>query len=272
MKKRFIKFIFAALFAVCSGASGVFAQTAKQTKPLVMILGSYHMGNPGRDLNNVVADDVLAEKRQKEIADFVRVLKKFKPTKIAVEAMPQNAKLSENYAQYLKGEYALRGDEIDQIAFRLAKEMNLPKVFQIDWKNGFDFDKVLASAKANGQTALTDYFMQSGKAVVGKQSEMMKTATVSEIFRWLNEPSRVDEWHRYYLDMVAVGKADDYAGADLVADWYERNLKIYTNIRRITDSPDDRILILYGAGHHKLLEQYVKDSGKYDLEILNKYL
>lgn len=272
MKKQFIKFVFAAFFAVGAGASSVFAQNANQTKPVVMILGSYHMGNPGRDLNNVVADDVLAEKRQKEIADFIQILKKFKPTKIAVEAVPQNQKLGEDYARYLKGEYVLRANEIDQIAFRLAKAMNLPKVYQIDWKNGFDFDRVLASAKANEQTALTDYFMQSGKTVVGKQSEMMKTATVAEIYRWLNEPSRVDQWHRYYLDVVGVGKADDYAGADLVADWYERNLKIYTNIARITDAPDDRILVLYGAGHHKLLEQYVKDSGRYDLEILNKYL
>ncbi len=57
-----IKFIFAALF-VCAAflASNISAQT-KQTKPVVMILGSYHMGNPGLDLNNIKADDVRTRK------------------------------------------------------------------------------------------------------------------------------------------------------------------------------------------------------------------
>ena len=32
----------------------------------VMVLGTYHMGNPGRDLVNVRADDVTAPKRQAE--------------------------------------------------------------------------------------------------------------------------------------------------------------------------------------------------------------
>jgi len=32
-----------------------------------MVLGSYHMHNPGADIVNVAADDVLTEKRQKEI-------------------------------------------------------------------------------------------------------------------------------------------------------------------------------------------------------------
>jgi hypothetical protein len=35
---------------------------------------------------NVQSDDVLTEKRQKEIRQFVNLLKRFKPTKIAVEA------------------------------------------------------------------------------------------------------------------------------------------------------------------------------------------
>lgn len=268
-----IKFIFAALF-VCAAflASNISAQIVKQTKPVVMILGTYHMANPGRDLNNVKADDVLAEKRQKEIADFVALVKKFKPTKIAIEAEPQNAKVGERYAAYLKGEYVLKGDEIDQIAFRLAKELNHPKLFQTDWKGNFDFGKVLASAKANDQTTATDYFMLSGKNETAKINELMKTASITEIFGYLNDERRVDQWHRYYLNLVRVGKDSDYAGTDLVSGWYDRNLKIYANITRITDSPNDRILVLYGAGHLKLLQHFASESGDFDLEKLSKYL
>lgn len=271
-RKNLFALILKSCLMMILGFTFASAQENKQTKPVVMILGTYHMGNPGRDLNNVKADDVRAEKRQREIANFIQVIKKFKPTKIAIEVEPQNAKIGERYAQYLKGEYQLKADEVDQIAFRLAKEINHPKLFQIDWQGNFDFDKVLASAKANNQSAMTDYFMMSGKKETEKLSEMMKTESVTDIFRYLNDENRVDEWHQFYLKVVRVGKDSDYAGTDLVSDWYERNLKIYANLTRITESPNDRILVLYGAGHLKLLQQFVKDSGEYDLELLSKYL
>jgi hypothetical protein len=51
----------------------------------VLVLGVYHMANPGHDIFNMDADDVLSPKRQLEIAELAAVLKKFKPTKIAVE-------------------------------------------------------------------------------------------------------------------------------------------------------------------------------------------
>ena len=35
----------------------------------VMILGSYHMGNPGQDLHNVKVDDVRTPAKQAELAD-----------------------------------------------------------------------------------------------------------------------------------------------------------------------------------------------------------
>src|ERR1041384_502852 len=45
----------------------------------VLVLGVYHMANPGHDIFNMQADDVLAPKRQQEIVELAGVLKKFKP-------------------------------------------------------------------------------------------------------------------------------------------------------------------------------------------------
>jgi hypothetical protein len=272
MKKQFVKLIAAAML-VCF-ASSVFAQEnagkTKQTKPVVMILGAYHMGNPGRDLGNVKADDVRSEKRQKEIAEVVAALRKFRPTRVAVEIPDE--KYVERYAQYLDGKYALAANEVDQIGFRLAKEMNLKRVYTIDWQGNFDFDKVLASAKANNQQSVAENFMTTGKTEAGKQSELLKTATVGEVFRYLNDEKRMDEWHKSYLSLLRVGAGTDYAGADLLRDWYERNLKIYANIGRLADSPNERIFVIIGAGHLKLLQQFVEDSGEFELEQANKYL
>ncbi len=62
--------------------------------------------------------------------------------------------------------------------------------------------------------------------------------------------------------LAEVGKDDDYKGADMVADWYERNLKIAVNIRRIA-KPGDRIFVLIGAGHCKLLKEFLSQTPGY---------
>jgi len=79
--KKFLP-LFALTLAVCPALSQ--QSPAPQARAEVMVLGVYHMANPGRDIFNTQADDVLAPKRQREIAQLIDVLKKFHPTKIAV--------------------------------------------------------------------------------------------------------------------------------------------------------------------------------------------
>lgn len=50
-----------------------------------LFVGSYHMGNPGRDVHNTKADDVTAGKRQREMEELARLLERYKPTRIMVE-------------------------------------------------------------------------------------------------------------------------------------------------------------------------------------------
>src|SRR5260221_8051074 len=95
-----------------------------QQKTKVLVLGSYHMGNPGLDAFNMQADDVTVPKRQKEIEEFVALLATFRPTKICLEAgIDRQLKLNENYQAYLNGGKGLRKNETDQIGFRLAKKL-----------------------------------------------------------------------------------------------------------------------------------------------------
>ena len=101
---------------------------------------------------------------------------------------------------------------------------------------------------------------------------MIKSKTIPEILRWINDDRRVDEGERLYLRMTKVGTGADYAGADLVADWHERNLKIFANILRVTTSPDDRVLVVYGSGHAKLLTEFAEDSGEFVVERPSAYL
>jgi hypothetical protein len=71
--------------------------SAAQIKPPpeILIIGSYHMANRGHDIYNMHADDVLLAKRQQEITQVIEVLKKFHPTKIAIEADVDKPKRSQ---------------------------------------------------------------------------------------------------------------------------------------------------------------------------------
>ena len=60
-------------------------QAPNGSRAQVLVLGTYHMANRGHDIFNMQVDDVLAPRRQSEIVQLIEVLKKFNPTKIAIE-------------------------------------------------------------------------------------------------------------------------------------------------------------------------------------------
>jgi hypothetical protein len=70
-------------------------------RPEVLVLGVWHMANPGSHVVNVEADDVLAPKRQAEIAEVMAVLKKFSPrsldTRRCILWMPMASSHSREY-------------------------------------------------------------------------------------------------------------------------------------------------------------------------------
>ncbi|HKT70750.1 MAG TPA: DUF5694 domain-containing protein, partial [Terriglobales bacterium] len=49
----------------------------------------------------------------------------------------------------------------------------------------------------------------------------------------------------------------NYAGADMVASWYKRNLRIMNNLERLQLARTDRVFILFGQGHVKLLRDFM---------------
>jgi hypothetical protein len=71
---------------------------------------------------------------------------------------------------------------------------------------------------------------------------------------------------------MGIGNDRDYPGADLVARWYGRNLRIATNIARLPAGPSERILVLIGAGHGKLLRQFLAEMPGFEVVGCSEYL
>ncbi|MBI2073302.1 MAG: hypothetical protein HYT81_09790 [Gemmatimonadetes bacterium] len=68
------------------------------------------------------------------------------------------------------------------------------------------------------------------------------------------------------------GAEGGYAGADFVAGWYDRNLRIFRNLQRITRDPEERILLIIGAGHLPILRFVTQHSPEYELIEPNPFL
>ncbi|MEW6130856.1 MAG: DUF5694 domain-containing protein [Acidobacteriota bacterium] len=240
-------------------------------KPKVMILGTFHFANPGLDYTKAERDSILSAKRQQEVRELIDKIKAFKPTKIAIEVPYGNTTVNDNYNLYLQNKFELKESETYQVAFRLAKELNHRMLYPIDWKKDMDFDALLKSAQTNGQQKFLERFQQAMGFVTKMQAEANKY-TVLEQLRTMNDSAAQARLHRLYLLLAEAGKGADYTGADVVAGWYERNLKIAMNVVRAADSPDDRILVLIGAGHVKLLREFLKESPSVEYVEASEYL
>lgn len=244
------------MFALTLGAIfPAFSQQSPAEKPdaptraEVLVLGTYHMSNPGHDIFNMEADDVLAPKRQTEIAQVIAVLKEFRPTKIAVEREVGDDGVTKRYADYLVGTHELIRNEIEQIGFRLGKELGHETVHPVDFEAEFPFQRIVNHTKASGRSKELDAMMGEVGGKVKAQTAYLASHTVLETLLYMNADENVAEDVGFYYRLGQFGEPGDWAGADLVSDWFRRNMRIYTNVLRLIDSTNERVLVIFGAGH-----------------------
>ena len=247
-------------------------RAATPARAEVLVLGVYHMANPGRDIFNTQADDVLSPKRQAEMAQLIEVLKKFRPTKIAVEADAGSDRVPKDYADYLAGKHELTRNEIEQVGFRLARELGHKAVYPVDADGEFPFPRLVKYAKATGRSDELNALMDEVGAKVKAQNAYLASHTVLETLLYMNADDKVAEDVGFYYRQAQFGEPWDWAGADLVSDWFRRNMRIYTNIVRQIDSPDERVLAIYGSGHLGWLRHSFANSPNLRLRKLAEFV
>ena len=239
----------------------------------IMIVGTFHMDNPGHDLHNMKVDDVLTEKRQKELADVAAGLMRFKPNVVMVESQRRDpgAATLPRYRQYLAGTLEPSRNEIVQVGFRLAKAAGIKETYGIDVDGDFPYEAVEKFANAHDQAAL---LKQEGDKVdvwLKEASDLLASSTIGATLRYFNEPARLALDNGFYQDMLAVGSLDEQPGAALVAAWNKRNFEICARMTQLL-KPGDRAVVLYGSGHAFLLRQCVAQTPGLRLVEPNDYL
>jgi hypothetical protein len=255
------------LLAVLLAAVPSFASAASDVQ--VMIVGDFHMSNPGRDMHNAHADDMTAPKRQAEIKDVTDALAKFKPTLIAVE-WPAEI-VDQRYPKYLDGTLKPSTNEVVQLGFRLAKTAGLKSVAGIDVDGEFPYEPVETYAKAHGGSNILTKANADIEKFVKEQSTKLASGSVGDVLRFLNEPALIKDGNAFYRSTLWIGNGTEQPGADLLTQWYRRNFLICANLVQRA-KPGDRVVVFYGSGHSFLLRQCVSEMPGYRLIEANDYL
>ena len=263
--------IFSIIFAATIAVSSIANAHATE----VMILGTYHMANPGLDLHNVKSDDVLLPKRQRELETIAESLAKFKPTLVAVESPAKNGAAAkvEKYHEYTGGKLADSRNEVVQIGFRLARQMNLPDVWGIDVQGDFPYDAVKRFAEGHGPALQDrlDALSASVERMLDGLNRVLKTGSIGDGLRYMNDPQRIAEGNEFYRSMLRFGAGVEQPGAALLDAWQARNNAICARLIQLA-KPADRIVVVYGAGHAYLLRQCVREMPGFKLIEANDYL
>jgi hypothetical protein len=246
------------------------AQSAPKPAPTqVMIVGTFHLDNPGRDVFNVQVDDVLAKGRQAELADIATALARFKPTEVMVEWPAATA--DESYARFRADKLPPSRNEVVQLGFRLAALRKLQRVRGIDVQGDFPFDAVKAYASSHGMAPRLDAALAGAGKEVQTLSERVRKGSLGSVLRYMNSPSRALDNHGFYVDMLRYGEGDTQPGARLVGAWYARNLAICARLLQSLPT-GGRAVVFFGEGHAYLLRQCVIEAPGVDLVEANDYL
>lgn len=237
----------------------------------VMVLGTYHFADAGRDGVKTKIQSAKSAQRQKEIADVAEQIAKFRPTMIAIEATPDRAEaINRDYQAYRNGTYALTANEIDQLGFRIGKLAEVPRLAPIDNHLDLAFDQLMKFLGTH-DPARAQHLGAAMQGIGAKFEAWDKQFSVGQMLAIHNSAPYIRESYRFYVSLSDVTDGKEFPGADICGDWYKRNARIYGNLRR-SIKKGDRVLVIYGSGHSKLLRDLIQDSGDLQLVEASKYL
>ncbi len=243
----------------------------------ILLLGTFHFSQFSRD--------IYSPEIQDELAALVNGLLRFSPDAVAVEgAAHQQTVVSAAYQKFhldaLRDPEKMRKEtlgtihmfgsdapigycnETIQIGCRLAKRMNLSDVYAIDDDSSLDSEFL---------NHVTPDFQEAISRLEKSIGEHEANDSILELYRYYNS----EEWsrnnHSIYMKANAVQHNGKYVGTEMVAQWYERNLKIFSNIQNLAKK-HQRIFIVYGAGHLQILRELINADENLNLVDVYQYL
>lgn len=233
---------------------------AAEGESQVMMFGTFHFSNPGLDVVKHDEINVLTTENQAYLQAMTkRIAEEFKPTAVMLEcALASQAKVDKEYAAYLKGEYVLSVNEIDQVGYRVAKQAGLARVTCFDEREVQWEAEALHKVMPESDPALQKEFESTVQDLVAEFNQLSATLTLREMLREMNSVHRDSQNKSFYLLTNEVGAmGEGFYGADSSASWWHRNFRMYANVQKIAQ-PGARVLVLAGQGHTAVMKDLLE--------------
>lgn len=259
--------------------SEVFQTGKKKTE--ILLLGVFHFSYPDLDIYKTpdsLRIDILSNERQAEVAELVNLLDKFKPTKIAIEAMPdKQAYYDSIYSKFLHQQLQNQRDERIQIGFNLAAKLHHEKLYCIDAKpfvkTLWETDSLLAAKYNLDSDKIYEALSSKYEQFYKYDDTLQKSMVLKDYLALINSDNYLQYDNGQYLTYTRAGTNLEPFGADgFISKWFNRNVRIFSNIQRLADNKNDRILVIFGGGHIPILKFLIKSSQEFELRNLNEFI
>lgn len=288
--QRLLLFCALALFGLSLPLVGV-AQGTLPAKIQVMVVGSDHLNQL---YNKQASSDVFSPKKQAELAQVRTQLARFRPEVIFIEAEPkEQTQIDSLYALYQKGLLQLESlptgrSERYQVGFALAKQLQLPSPKAVDYYAATS--QSLLSTGTNIGAYTQDLKLLQATARPLRTLVQHDSLSLYDYLALVNQPAVIALLHRVQFNTPALvmngtfaaggtntvdlGKVDtEYIGAHFITLFYNRNLKIYSNMLRAQQqSQAKRVLVLFGVAHVGVQEELFAANPAYQVVHVATYL
>lgn len=225
----------------------------------VVLLGTFHMAGQ--------AEEILSSRRQAEIRRLVERLARLQPTGVALEAdIGQQEALQAEYRGYVEEDRDLTANERQQIGFRLARRLGHDSVHAVDYPlHEIGNDSIGAFYERHPE--LRERYAWVLEAVERWRAEFSRRRqeeTIAGFLRWMNSESALARGSNNIMyGHVMAGEGSNYGGPRMLEKWYSRNIRTVHHIARLSDRDDDRILLLIGSGHVRVLRDLLDLAPQY---------
>ncbi len=233
----------------------------------VMLLGTYHFAGSTTDAVQQQAEDVLTPGRQTELEDLAGRLARWSPDQIAVE-WPYDFvdSTTARYQRYVASGTTQSRNEVVQIGFRLAKRLGHPTVYPIDYRMPIGNDSIEALFARRPQFKQhMDSLQASTQAGADSSGVWRRGSTIVEHLRAVNTDAALHGGNSLAMfgSLLSAGEGNNYGGPEILARWYERNIKMVHNLTRVLQPSTRRVLVVVGSGHVPPLRNLLDEAPQF---------
>lgn len=239
----------------------------------ILNFGTFHMGFT-TDAYTTEFDEHDRENK-KEVHEIAELLSKFKPTVIVVEWAPEyNERLQSHYNDYLEEPDMLfeNPGEVQLLAFELGRLSKTQRIYGIDHKMDYNY-RIAEEIDNTIDSVLINRFYSDPLPFYPEVNLDEDTLSLLEKLKLTNHDSYLDFLITINADILThAGTEIGFEGADEAARYYQRNLRMYSNLNRIQFNKEDRVFILMGASHTAFFRDFMGRSPKYEMVNTFDYL